>query len=104
MELQNFRVYQLSCTLYRQCRGTKVPAHLRNQLDRASSSIALNIAEGWGRRTFADQRNFFTIAYGSAKEVQAILGLAGSATTTTLDTADHVAAILYKLSRLQKKA
>ncbi len=102
--LSNFRVYQLSCLLYRECESLKVPGHLRNQLSRASSSITLNIAEGWGRRTFADQRNFFTIAYGSAKEVQAILGLAGSATSRTVDLADHVAACLYKLCRKQVKA
>ena len=48
---------------------------LREQLDRASVSIALNIAEGAGRRTPADKAHFFTIARGSATECAAVLEL-----------------------------
>ena len=97
--LCNFRAYQLSCRLYRACEGLRVAPHLRSQLSRASSSIALNLAEGWGRRTHADQRQFFHIAYGSAKETLAILDLSGAATPEVADLADHVAACLYKLCR-----
>ena len=39
---------------------------LRDQLDRASTSIVLNIAEGAGRRGGADRARFFAIARGSA--------------------------------------
>ena len=48
---------------------------LRDQLDRASVSIALNIAEGAGRRTPAEKAHFFTIARGSATECAAVLQL-----------------------------
>jgi four helix bundle protein len=48
---------------------------LRDQLDRASVSIVLNIAEGAGRRFGRDKANFFTIARGSATECAAILDL-----------------------------
>jgi four helix bundle protein len=48
---------------------------LRDQLDRASVSIALNIAEGAGRRTARDKAHFFTIARGSATECAAVLDL-----------------------------
>jgi four helix bundle protein len=48
---------------------------LRDQLDRASVSIVLNIAEGAGRRTAADKAHFFTIARGSATECAAVLEL-----------------------------
>ena len=48
---------------------------LREQLDRASVSIVLNIAEGAGRRFARDKANFFTIARGSATECAAILDL-----------------------------
>jgi four helix bundle protein len=48
---------------------------LRDQLDRASVSVALNIAEGAGRRTARDKAHFFTIARGSATECAAILDL-----------------------------
>ena len=44
-----------------------------NQLDRASTSIPLNIAEGNGKFTEADRCRFFDIARGSALECAACL-------------------------------
>ena len=44
-----------------------------NQLDRASTSIPLNIAEGNGKYTAADRCRFFDIARGSALESAACL-------------------------------
>ena len=48
---------------------------LRDQLDRASVSIVLCIAEGAGRRTAPDKAQFFAIARGSATECAAVLDL-----------------------------
>ena len=48
---------------------------LRVQLDRASVSIVLNIAEGVGRCAARDKAQFFAIARGSATECAAILDL-----------------------------
>ena len=44
----------------------------RNQLQRATFSIMLNIAEGSGRFTRPDKRNFFVIARGSTFECAVI--------------------------------
>ena len=44
-----------------------------NQLDRASTSIPLNIAEGNGKHTSADRCRFFDTARGSALECAACL-------------------------------
>ena len=44
-----------------------------DQLDRASTSIPLNIAEGNGKYTGADRCRFFDIARGSATESAAAL-------------------------------
>ena len=53
-------------------------AELRDQLDRASISIVLNIAEGCGRRSPADKARFCSMARGSATECAAILDLLGA--------------------------
>lgn len=50
---------------------------LADQLKRASMSIPLNIAEGAGKTTPADQSRFYSIAKGSAMECGAILDVIG---------------------------
>ncbi|MFO8007929.1 MAG: four helix bundle protein [Candidatus Brocadiia bacterium] len=49
---------------------------LSDQLNRAALSIATDLAEGNGRFTKADRKNFFTIARGSVQECVPLLELA----------------------------
>ncbi len=56
------------------CRGKGLGA-LRDQLDRASVSVCLNVAEGAGRTSPAEKSHFFSIARGSATECGAALDL-----------------------------
>jgi four helix bundle protein len=49
---------------------------LSDQLNRASLSIATNLAEGNGRFTRSDRKNFFVIARASAQECVPLLELA----------------------------
>jgi four helix bundle protein len=44
---------------------------VKDQLDRASTSISLNIAEGNGKYSLKDRCRFFDIAHGSALECAA---------------------------------
>jgi len=49
---------------------------LRNQIQRASVSIMVNIAEGFGRRSDKEFANFLNMAHGSVSEVQSHLYVA----------------------------
>ena len=46
---------------------------VRDQLERASLSVVLNLAEAGGRRSRRDKARFYAIARGSATEVAALL-------------------------------
>jgi len=50
-------------------------SRLIDQLQRASLSIPLNIAEGAGRYSKADKKNFYIIARGSVFECVAIIDI-----------------------------
>ena len=70
---------------------------LSSKLQRAASSIALNLAEGSGRRSAREQRRFFDIAMGSLRETQAILDLCPTQAEHARKMADCLAAHLYRL-------
>lgn len=93
----NLRSHQLAVELYQIAKQARIPRHLKDQLLRASSSVALNLMEGWGRKTDKDRMHFFTIAFGSVREVQSIAMLEDQ--VALAQKADHLAACLYKLSR-----
>ena len=72
---ERLEVYQRALELHCQVcdvltRGYRI---LRDQLERASLSVVLNVAEGAGRSSPADKRRFYEIARGSATESAAIL-------------------------------
>ena len=97
--LQNFRSYQLALQLYRECRGLRVPAHLKDQLMRAASSVSLNLAEGSAKPTVKDRLKFYNIAFGSLREAQAIIELEHETLEVIRERADILGAHLYRLCR-----
>jgi len=74
---EKLRVYQESLKFIVLVRDLceRIPKRMAayDQLDRASTSIALNIAEGNGKFTQKDRCRFFDIARGSALECAACL-------------------------------
>jgi four helix bundle protein len=81
---------------------------LRDQLERASVSIALNLAEGVGRRSPRDKAHFFAIACGSATESAAIVDLLLA--RGSIDAAEHrharglVVRVVQMLTRMSRRA
>jgi len=101
--LKDFRAFQLAKSFYQSCKTLKLPAHLKDQLMRASSSIALNLAESSGERTEKEKERYYTIARGSLLESQAILELEGIHDSYLVNTTDQLGAILYTLCRIAEK-
>jgi four helix bundle protein len=95
--MKNFRTFDLAVEFYRTCRTLELPAVLEDQLIRAASSIALNLAEGRGRHTVPDQRRFFSIALGSLRECEAVLVLSELEGSESWRQLDKLGAHLYKL-------
>ena len=76
MKLDDLEIYQTAMDL-----GEKVWAivvqwqnfeknNIGSQLVRSCDSIAANISEGWGRRTYRENRNYLYIARGSLFETK----------------------------------
>ena len=98
--LKNLRTHQLAVQFYKITRSKRLPNGLGKQLGRAASSVALNLAEGYGRKTAPDRIRFFQIALGSIRECEAILGLeAQSFTAGEKALLNHLAAATYLLIR-----
>ena len=93
--LQNFRSYQLSLQLYRECERVTAPHHLKDQLARATLSVVLNLAEGSAKPTPKERRRFYSIALASTREVQALIEILGR--RDLWPAADQVGACLYRL-------
>lgn len=97
MSLQNFRSYQLAVEFHRSATRASLPAYLRDQFLRASSSVALNLAEGSAKPTVKDRMKFYRIALGSLRECQAVLDLVPQRDGMLVTRADQLGACLYRL-------
>ena len=97
MTMQKFKTYQLAISFYRKSKDLKLREPLRNQFQRASLSIVLNLAEGTAKPTAKDRRKFYRISLGSLREVQAILDIIDH--QSFIKEADRLGGFLYKLCK-----
>lgn len=85
-----------------------VSRDLRDQLDRSSTSILFNIAEGAGKTARADKQRFYEIARGSATEAAAqldVLQIRGLITADQYRSARQLLVrVIQMLSRLAANA
>ena len=73
---------------------------VKDQLDRASTSIVLNIAEGNGKYTAKDRCRFFDISHGSALESAAALDILVAKAPLTRDDIRPAKEILQRIVRM----
>ena len=97
--MRNFRTYDLAVSYYYQAKLVSLPAFLRTQLLRCTSSVALNLLEGNAKTSRADRRRFYEIALGSFRESLAVCDLEPKACAKLLAHADQLGASLYCLVR-----
>ena len=95
--MTKFKTYELAVAFYRECTGVKAKAYIRDQLERASLSIVLNVAEGAAKPSKAEKKRFYSIAYASNRECQAILNILGE--KKIFEKADVLGAHLFQLMR-----
>lgn len=96
-EAKPFRTLDLAVQFYKFAQKVQIPRHLRDQLDRASSSISLNLAEGNAKFSFKDKARIYQIAYGSFRECQAIFQLVDMKDENLLELTKHLGSSLYRL-------
>ena len=95
----NLRSYELAVQFYRMASKLKVPCHLKGQLQRASSSVALNLAEGSAKPSPKDRARFYRIALGSFRESEAVLHLLEIRNAELDELSDKLARHIYNLCK-----
>ena len=95
--IKNFRTFNQAVEFYHLATALKIRGPLKDQLERAASSIVLNLAEGSGKSSPADRGRFYQIAFGSLRECQSVLILLRLEGTQSWNTLDALAASLFCL-------
>lgn len=99
--MKTFRTLELAIEFYKQTEQLNIKGNLRDQLSRASSSIALNLSEGNAKSSVKEKKRFYQIAYASQKECQTLFKLANIEDPEAIKLADHLGANIYKLLKAE---
>ena len=95
--MSNFRTLNLAVECHDLAENLEIKGHLRDQLLRAASSIALNLAEGNAKPSEKEKKRYYQTAYASCQECKTILRLAKVHESPIAKALDHLAASIYKL-------
>ncbi|MHA1691986.1 MAG: four helix bundle protein [Candidatus Heimdallarchaeaceae archaeon] len=101
---QNLIVYKKAKTsnteVYRLVRNNRnIDKYIESQLKRASISVVTNIAEGTGKSSYKDKRNFYRIARASAYECVSLLEIL---IDLEIATKERVSSILSQFEEISK--
>ncbi len=95
--MKKFKTYQLAIQFYHKSNSLSLRGPMKNQFQRATLSIVLNLAEGSAKSSHKERKKFYEISLGSLREVQAILTLVNH--QKLIKEADKIGAFLYKLCK-----
>ena len=103
-DFEKFHVYQRAESLYVKVleilSSPKIDKNIKNQLKRAALSIILNIAEGAGKYSKKDKKNFYTISKGSTNECVAIIRILKLENKITEDLFQRSYADLWEVGKM----
>lgn len=95
--MKKFRTLELAIDFYDKAEQLSLVGHFKDQLMRASSSIALNLAEGNAKISVKEKKRFYQMSYASLKECQTIFQLIKNTDKNVEQAADQLGAHIYKL-------
>ena len=95
--MKKFIAYEKAVLFYYSADKIKLPHYLKDQILRASSSVALNLSEGNAKYSLKEKNRFYSIAYASLKECKTALELENQENSALYDRADFLGAIIYRL-------
>ena len=96
------RAVQMSVSLYKLTVGfpREELYGLTSQLRRAGVSVASNIAEGYGRSSTGEYKQFLGMARGSNMEVQTQLVISRELVIGSLEMLDHSEALSHEVGKM----
>ena len=106
LDAERFDVYQIALVflgLVSQLTPRRGFAELRDQLERASSSIILNLAEGLGRSSSPERARFFIIARGSTTECAAIVDVLRVRALAAPALCERARSLLVRITQMLSK-
>jgi four helix bundle protein len=105
LEIDRLDAYRVALEFHRLVSVATRSVHgdLRSQLNRASLSVPLNTAEGFGRRSAAERRHFYSIARGSALECAALVDVLASRGLLTIGTLRQLRSRLVRIVQMLTK-